>query len=508
MFLQISNLYFSYPSSNCVLFEDFSVSIQEEWTVIAGSNGTGKSTLLKLISGLLEADSGKISFSGEAFYCPQEAYDIPDNLYNAFWSQDNETRKFFSMLHVSEDMLERYDTLSGGEKKRIQIACALAEKPSVLLLDEPTNHLDKETSQLILNTLKTFSGIGIVVSHNRSFSDSLCTRTIYLFNEAENFSGGKNCVAFQDYPCSLSKALELRKSNAASSNAEWEKLNSKAASEKRKAQKLQEEIARSKSRLSKKSFDHNDHDTQAKIDLARISGKDRSQGDAKAHLATQLSRTQQQRDSISRALKRKEGFSVSGTDFSKPINIEETCLKAGSYTIEIPRLEIKPREKFSLTGINGSGKTLFISHVISILQKSGRIQEVMYLPQEISPDMQNQILSEFKSLDEAQKGEVLSTLYRLGSSPKNFSQETLAASPGELRKLMIAISICKPLSLLILDEPTNHMDITSTIALEDALSQVECAMLIVSHDSSFLEKICTKQLCTERSGNNGKLMSL
>ena len=516
MLLQIEKLYFSYPTTPANLFEDFSLQFYDGWTCLAGSNGCGKSTLLKLIAGSLLPDSGRI-FTGatisnnDIVYCPQETSQIPENIYSVFWSDDNEIRRFFSMLHVSEEMLERYDTLSGGEKKRIQIACALAEKPAILLLDEPTNHLDGETVEMISQTLSLFTGIGIMVSHDRSFADSLCTHTVYLYNEARAISGGRDCIACQTYPGGLSKALELREQNADSSRAQWNKLNSKASSEKERSRQLALENERSKSRLSKKKIDPADHDAKTKMDVARLGGKDRTTGDAKAHLENQIKRTEDARDSIQKSLKRKEGFSIESSDYCKTIIIEEKDLVVGdsigegnTYTLHIPRLEIAPGEKLALTGQNGSGKSLFIKHVISELEKLGRIKEVMYLPQEISREEAKQIFEDFNKLEDDERGEVLSTLYRLGSEPESLQKENL--SPGELRKLMISLAVQKPLSLLILDEPTNHMDITSVLALENALASLSCSLLLVSHDKAFLSKVSKRQLHAERKGNLGRII--
>ena len=530
MSLQIQKLYFSYPTSHVTLFEDFSLQFYDGWTCVAGSNGCGKSTLLKLIAGLLEPDGGQVliensTVHGEIIYCPQETAEIPDNLYSVFWSNDNEVRRFFSMLHVTEEMIGRYDSLSGGEKKRIQIACALADRPLVLLLDEPTNHLDEDTVSMISETLELYSGTGIMVSHDRGFADSLCKKTVYLYNEARAFSGGRDCIACEIYQGGLSKALELRQLDAEHSRSQWERLDSKASAEKQRSHKLPEENERSKNRLAKKSVNPNDHDTKQKIDVARISGKDRSTGDAKAHLDNQILRTEAARDSVKKSLMRKEGFSVDETNFAKPIVIEETTLSTSenenSYTLHIPRIGISRGTKIALTGQNGTGKTLFIKHLISELEKSGRTKEVMYLPQEISEEQQMQILEEFNVLEDDERGEVLSTLYRLGSEPESLRQtrtkssksvensndnEANLVSPGELRKLMISLAVQKPLSLLILDEPTNHMDITSVLALENALVSISCAMIIVSHDKAFLSKVTERQFLAERDGNTGKII--
>ena len=515
MSLQIQKLYFSYPTSHVTLFEDFSLQFYDGWTCVAGSNGCGKSTLLKLIAGLIVPDSGKISGAGVGdatcggiIYCPQETAEVPENLYSVFWSDDNEVRRFFSMLHVTEEMIGRYDSLSGGEKKRIQIACALADRPAVLLLDEPTNHLDQGTVQMISDTLALFSGTGIMVSHDRSFSDSLCKCTVYLFNEARAFSGGRDCVVCEIYQGGLTKALELRQQNAAHNRGEWERLDSKASAEKQRSQKLAEENERSRNRLAKKSIDPNDHDAKRKIDVARLGGKDRSTGDAKAHLDNQISRTEASRDTIKKSLQRKEGFSVEAAGFAKAIVIEETEISASeekdSYRLHIPRIVINPDSKIALTGQNGTGKTLFIKHLISELEKSGRTNEVMYLPQEIPASQEEQILADFAALEDAERGAVLSTLYRLGSEPENLQQGSV--SPGELRKLMISLAVERPLSLLILDEPTNHMDITSVLALENALASLSCALLVVSHDRAFLSKVTNESLHTERNGKEGKIL--
>lgn len=512
MSLEIQKLYFSYPSSHITLFENFSLQFNDGWTCIAGSNGCGKSTLLKLIAGLLKPDEGRIVSGGQSttgcvIYCPQETAEVPENLYSVFWSDDNEVRRFFSMLHVTEEMIGRYDSLSGGEKKRIQIACALAEQPAVLLLDEPTNHLDEGTVRMISDTLALFSGIGIIVSHDRSFADSLCKHTVYLYNEDRAFYGGRDCIVCESYFGGLSKALKLREQKASHNRGEWERLDSKAAGEKQRSRRLAEENERSKSRLAKKNIDPRDHDAKRKIDVARLGGKDRSTGDAKAHLDSQLQRTEAARDSVKKSLMRKEGFSVEGAGFAKAIVIEESDIFASeektSYRLHIPRIVINPDSKIALTGQNGTGKSLFIKYLIKELEKSGRTKEVMYLPQEIPEDSKNQILSDFNELEDAERGAVLSTLYRLGSEPENLQQGSV--SPGELRKLMISLAVEKPLSLLILDEPTNHMDITSVLALESALASLSCALIVVSHDRAFLEKVTDEKLHAERTENEGRI---
>ena len=196
-------------------------------------------------------------------------------------------------------------------------------------------------------------------------------------------------------------------------------------------------------------------------------------------------------------------------------------MQAGDYSLKIPHIEFNRGTKVALTGQNGAGKTLFVRHVIDLLQKAGRSGEALYLPQEIPDEQREAILRDLYGLEESERGEVLSTLYRLGSEPERLAQlrnggpasglandsgtNDARLSPGELRKLMIALAVQRPLSLLILDEPTNHMDITSVMALENALAALDCAMLIVSHDKAFLQKVANASLVAVRDGNQGEL---
>ena len=282
-------------------------------------------------------------------------------------------------------------------------------------------------------------------------------------------------------------------------------------SEKKRSQKLQEENSRSREKLSKKNLDPKDHDMKRKLDCYRLSGADKNSGDAKARLDSQIIHTKQQRDSVNKTLMRKEGFSVLEIETNKSIFVGKTELMAGTYKLSIPQLEFTPGEKIALTGENGAGKSLFIKHIIDILKKENKQSQIMYLPQEISNEQQSSVLQEYAALKNDEKGVVLSTLYRLGSEPESLFGKydgEQSVSPGELRKLMISMAILKPLSLLILDEPTNHMDISSVLALENALSQIKCGLLVVSHDEAFLEKITTRKISAVRKNDTEGCISL
>jgi macrolide transport system ATP-binding/permease protein len=517
--ITIQNLSFSYDSSPVNLFENFSAQFDSNWTCIAGANGTGKSTLLNLISGVLQAQSGTIKIPGsnspdEVVYCEQNCPELPESVYSSFWDSDNEVRRFFSLLEIEEDQFERWETLSGGEKKRIQIAAALALQPKVLLLDEPTNHLDLVSKDKILSALELYNGDGIIVSHDRAFADSLCDKTLYLYRESAEIANGEDSVKGKLYTGGLSRTLELRQSDKENAKTQWALSSGQVDKAKSLSDKWSREAEHSSSRLKKGiQAAKGDHDAQRKIDMARVTGKDRTAGDAKSRFDSRLSKAQNELSSKEKPLSRKSGFTVfQGSENTyvgeNLISIQEREIKAGNYTLKIPSLTVRKNARISLTGENGSGKTLLVRTLME--EGKDKSNYFFYLQQEISKEEEKKVLNDYQSLEENDKGEVLSTLYRLGSEPEALLSGNSQISPGELRKLIISMAVNRSknslLTLFVLDEPTNHMDIVSTKALEEALSELPLALIVISHDSVFLENIgCNENWMLSRNSDYGKL---
>jgi len=174
------NVSFTYDRATDLLVRDLSVHFTQGWTAIVGANGVGKSTILKLATGNLKAQQGRVIIPEFSIYCQQRTDNAPNQLYDLIHAINGDAFRIKGRLGVGDDWLERWSTLSHGERKRAQIAVAMWRKPQVLAVDEPTNHLDVEAQDLLFEALSTFHGVGMLVSHDRKLLDDLCHQCLFV----------------------------------------------------------------------------------------------------------------------------------------------------------------------------------------------------------------------------------------------------------------------------------------------------------------------------------------
>ena len=176
--LTLTNIVFTYPGTSEPLLDGIDVTFARGWTAVLGDNGIGKTTLAKLAIGRLSPDAGRISPTPNRLhtgYCPQNTDETPENLEDFACDWSPQAMEIRRELGIGDDWPWRPGTLSGGEAKRLQIACALATDPDVLVLDEPTNHVDRPTRERIIAALRSYDGIGILVSHDVALIDAVAS---------------------------------------------------------------------------------------------------------------------------------------------------------------------------------------------------------------------------------------------------------------------------------------------------------------------------------------------
>ena len=192
--LTLTNIVFTYPGTSEPLLDGIDVTFARGWTAVLGDNGIGKTTLSKLAIGRLSPDVGRISPTPNRLhtgYCPQNTDETPENLEDFACDWSPQAMEIRRELGIGDDWPWRPGTLSGGEAKRLQIACALATDPDVLVLDEPTNDLDIVTLGILEEYLQAFRGCVIVVSHDRYFVDKVADHLLVFCGggEIRDFAG-------------------------------------------------------------------------------------------------------------------------------------------------------------------------------------------------------------------------------------------------------------------------------------------------------------------------------
>lgn len=486
MQLHLSQIRYTYPGTVQPAIIDVSATFPTGWTGFIGDNGCGKSTLARIVARCIEPDAGSIRPQLFSAYCQQDSTQPPDNVLDFASDWEQESQRIRALLDIDDDWLWRYETLSGGQQKRIQIACALYMRPDVLIMDEPTNDLDVQTREVVKRALATFDGIGILISHDRDLLDSLVSQSLICEDDHWTMRPG-----------GYSKASAQAASERASAIRDREKVAHEVKRLKAESQRRSEEASRQKGKRSKSNLDKHDSDGRERIGRAIVSGKDSVAGKLSSAMDRRLSKTVNElaEKSVSKRYDHRIGEFGEVSQSKCVAHLEQAQLYAGEFSLDVPELWILPTDHVVLTGANGTGKSCVVRHLMNCLADNIK---VAYVPQNVGPCEREQALTLLREQTSEQKGRILSIVARLNSDPDKLLDGT-DLSPGELRKLMLALQLVQNPHFLVLDEPTNHLDVGSIEALENMLVGFPGAILLVTHDKQLADAVAYITWITEKS---------
>lgn len=436
---------------------------------LVGVNGSGKTTLLKCLIKEISVDEGIISLLSNFSYISQSE-NINEILY-----KNEVSKKFNAPLQYEEH-------LSGGEKVKMKISHALSENSPLIFLDEPTQNLDLSGINYLESLLKKYTGTFILVSHDRNFLDSLCTKIIEIDDGTlTSYIGNYSSYLNQKEHLTTRKEFEYE-----SYLKEKNRLTSaiiKKESLRDGIKKCPKRMGNSEARLhkmgdqsAKKNLDGNIKSLKSRLIQLDIKEKPKGEETIKIKIQPTLDK------------------------FSKiPISIEDLTLRINNTTlIEASSFSIKRGRKTVLVGDNGSGKSTLLREIIKNTSSSIKIApnvKIGYFDQEQKVLIPNEtILENIKKDSSLSETFIRINLDGFGFKGDDVYKKAEILSGGEKVKVALCKVILSDNNLLILDEPTNYLDINALKSLEETLINMEKTLLFVSHDKNFIEKVATSIL--------------
>jgi ATP-binding cassette subfamily F protein uup len=443
---------------------------------LVGRNGEGKSTLLEILAGTLEPESGTVVRPPgvrTALLPQQVPAGLTDSVEDLIGGElqdpasgPHAIQRLCSLLDIEADA--PFPDLSGGQKRRVLLAMALASEPDLLLLDEPTNHLDLESIEWLEGFLARFSGGLLFITHDRTFLQNVSRRILEL-------DRGRLTSWECDYPTYLRRKEAL----LASEEKQWANFDKHLAKE--------EEWIRQ----------------GIKARRTRNEGRVRALKALRAQRAERRQRVGQVQMSIQEA--DRSGARVIVAD-------GVTFGYGGEPVVKDLSAIIYRGDKVGIIGPNGCGKTTLLNLLLGNLQpESGRVRHGMAL--EVGHfDQHREALAEDRSVAanvemgsdfimvDGNKRHVLSYLQDFLFSPARAKEPVSSLSGGERNRLLLARLFLRPSNLLVLDEPTNDLDSDTLELLEARLLSFQGTVLVVSHDRRFLDNLCSSTLVFEGDG--------
>lgn len=470
-----------------LLLEDVNLQIETgEWVGLLGRNGMGKSTLLKLVSGEILPHSGNIARQQNirVAYLPQEVpqglsgrvIDIvesgleevnPNKLDDEHrWQRQHQVEKIISRMALDGDA--SFDVLSAGMKRRVFLARGLVREPDLLLLDEPTNHLDIAAIDWLEDFLKRWGGTLLFVTHDRVFLQRLTTRIVEL-----------DRGHLYDWDCDYSTFVQRKEAMLSAEQTENALFDKKLAQEEQWIRKG--------------------------IEARRT----RNEGRVRA-----LKRLREMR-AERRELSGKVRMQIQTENKSGRLVIEAEHVNysvGGKQIIRDFSTTIQRGDKIGIIGPNGSGKTTLLRILMEQLKPdSGELRHGTNVEMSYFDQLRAQLDENKSILDNVGQGRDTITINGRARNLMGYLEDFLftrervrapisALSGGERNRLLLARLFAQPANLLILDEPTNDLDIETLEVLEDLLLDYEGTLLLVSHDRAFLNNLVTSTLILTGDG--------